>query len=81
MRKFEPDMKIRFHLLALAAVMASGVASAQAQDVPQWRFSEGVHYDRLIPSAGHFQSARQDRGGGVSLVRLPVLLSHGRLYR
>ena len=52
MRKFEPDMKIRFHLLALAAVMASGVASAQAQDVPQWRFSEGVHYDRLIPVQG-----------------------------
>ena len=52
MRKMNADMKTRFHLLLLFAVMAAGAASAQAQDAPQWKFTEGVHYERLIPVQG-----------------------------
>ena len=52
MRKSELDMKTRFHLLALTAILAAGAMSAHAQDTPQWKFTEGVHYERLIPVQG-----------------------------
>lgn len=45
-------MKTRFQLFFLFAVMAAGTAAAQAQDTPQWKFTEGVHYERLIPVQG-----------------------------
>ncbi len=56
MRKNELDMKKRLHLLALFAVLAVAAASVQAQDqaqdTPQWKFTEGVDYDRLFPAQG-----------------------------
>ncbi len=56
MRKNKRDMKTQLHLLLLFAVLATGASvgagSAQAQDTPQWKFTEGVHYDRLIPVQG-----------------------------
>ena len=45
-------MKTRFQLFYLLAVMAAGATYAQAQDTPQWKFTEGVHYERLIPVQG-----------------------------
>ncbi len=52
MRKSELDMRTRFHLLALVALLAAGAAAAQSEDASQWKFTEGVHYDRLIPAQG-----------------------------
>lgn len=45
-------MKAEFHLLALTAILAAGALPAYAQDTPQWKFTEGVHYERLVPVQG-----------------------------
>ena len=52
MLKRDPHMKTRFHHLLLLAALAAGIAGAQAQDAPQWKFTEGVHYERLVPVQG-----------------------------
>ncbi|MCY4156203.1 MAG: thiol:disulfide interchange protein DsbA/DsbL [Gammaproteobacteria bacterium] len=45
-------MKTRFHFLALTAILAASAMPVHAQDAPQWKFTEGVHYERLIPVQG-----------------------------
>ena len=45
-------MKTRVHLLLAFVVLAAGAGYTQAQGTPQWKFTEGVHYERLIPAQG-----------------------------
>ena len=42
---------IQFNLL-IASVMLAGTSLAQAQETPDWKFEEGVHYERLVPVQG-----------------------------
>ena len=51
-------MKTRLHFLALAAfialaaILAASAMPVHAQDAPQRKFTEGVHYERLVPVQG-----------------------------
>lgn len=38
--------------LLLAALIAMAAPLAHAQNAPDWKFQEGVHYDRLVPVQG-----------------------------
>lgn len=57
MQKFSRKMKSRqFNLLMASMLLAgtslAGAYKAQAQETPEWKFQEGVHFQRLIPVQG-----------------------------
>ena len=57
MQKFSRKMKSRqFNLLMASMLLAgtslAGTSKAQAQETPDWKFQEGVHYQRLVPVQG-----------------------------
>ena len=52
MRKNRPMMKPKFQNLLLAAVLLAAAPIAHVQDASNWKFEEGVHYDRLVPVQG-----------------------------
>ena len=52
MRKNQPMMKLKYQNLLLAAVLLAAAPIVLAQDAPNWKFQEGVHYDRLVPVQG-----------------------------
>lgn len=52
MRKICPKMKSMYRNLFLTAVLVAAAPLAQAQDTPNWKFQEGVHYERLVPVQG-----------------------------
>ncbi|MYF58107.1 MAG: thiol:disulfide interchange protein DsbA/DsbL [Gammaproteobacteria bacterium] len=45
-------MKPKSHSLLLAALFLTAAPVSQAQEAPNWKFQEGVHYDRLVPVQG-----------------------------
>ncbi len=52
MRKTGQEMKLKYRNLLLAAVILAAAPFAHAQDTSNWKFEEGVHFDRLIPVQG-----------------------------
>ena len=38
--------------LLLSAALLASAPLAQAQETPEWKFEEGVHYQRLVPAQG-----------------------------
>ena len=45
-------MKSEYRNLLLAALLLVAAPLAQAQDTSDWKYQEGVHYDRLVPVQG-----------------------------
>ena len=45
-------MKPKYRNLLLPALILVAAPLAHAQDMPDWKFREGVHYDRLVPAQG-----------------------------
>ena len=45
-------MKFRYRNLLLAALLVAAAPISQAQDTTDWKYREGVHYDRLVPVQG-----------------------------
>ena len=45
-------MKPKYRNLLLPALVLVAAPLAHAQDTLDWRFEEGVHYDRLVPAQG-----------------------------
>ena len=45
-------MKSKYRNLLLPALVLLTAPLAHAQDTPDWKFEEGVHYDRLVPAQG-----------------------------
>ena len=45
-------MKTKYRNLLLPALVLSAAPLAHAQDTPDWKFEEGVHYERLVPAQG-----------------------------
>ena len=45
-------IKLRFRNLLLPALVLSAIQFAYAQEMPEWRFTEGVNYDRLSTQTG-----------------------------
>ena len=52
MRKTGQEMKLKYRNLLLAAVILAAAPLAHTQDTPNWKFEEGVHFDRLVPVQG-----------------------------
>lgn len=52
MRKIPQKMKFEYRNLLLAALLLVVVPMAKAQDTSDWKYREGVHYDRLVPVQG-----------------------------
>ena len=52
MQKIPQKMKSKYRNLLLAALLLVVAPLAQAQDTPNWKYQEGVHYDRLVPVQG-----------------------------
>ena len=52
MQKFPRNMKPKYRNLLLAALFLTAAPVLQAQDAPDWKYQEGVHYDRLVPVQG-----------------------------
>ncbi len=52
MQKIPQKMKFRYRNLLLAALLAAAAPISQAQDTTDWKYREGVHYDRLVPVQG-----------------------------
>ena len=45
-------MKSKSRNLLLAALVLTAAPVSLAQDAPNWKYQEGVHYDRLVPVQG-----------------------------
>ena len=45
-------MKHKSRNLLLAALVLTAAPLSQAQEAPNWKYQEGVHYDRLVPVQG-----------------------------
>jgi len=45
-------MKPKYRNLLLATLVLAAAPVLQAQEAPNWKFQEGVHYDRLVPVQG-----------------------------
>ena len=45
-------MKPKYRNLLLPALVLLAAPLAHAQDTPDWKFEEGVHYDHLVPAQG-----------------------------
>ena len=45
-------MKPKYRNLLLATLFLTAASVVQAQDAPNWKYQEGVHYDRLVPVQG-----------------------------
>ena len=45
-------MKPKYRNLLLPALVLVAAPLAHAQDTPDWKFREGLHYDRLVPAQG-----------------------------
>ena len=45
-------MKPQYRNLLLPALVLLAAPLAHAQDTPDWKFGEGLHYDRLVPAQG-----------------------------
>ena len=52
MRKIPQKMKFEYRNLLLAALLLVAAPLSQAQEAPNWKYQEGVHYDRLVPVQG-----------------------------
>ena len=52
MQKIPQKMKFRYRNLLLAALLVAAAPISQAQDTSDWKYREGVHYDRLVPVQG-----------------------------
>ena len=55
MRKISQNlqkMKPGYRNLLLAALFLTAAPVSQAQEAPNWKFQEGVHYDQLVPVQG-----------------------------
>ena len=52
MRKSPQEMKPKSRNLMLAALFLTAAPLSLAQDAPNWKYQEGVHYDRLVPVQG-----------------------------
>ena len=52
MQKIPRNMKPKYRNLLLATLVLTVAPVVQAQDAPNWKFQEGVHYDRLVPVQG-----------------------------
>ena len=52
MRKTHCKMKSKCRILLLPALILSAAPLAHAQDTPDWKFQESVHYERLVPAQG-----------------------------
>ena len=52
MRKIPQEMKPKSRNLMLAALFLTAAPLSLAQDAPNWKYQEGVHYDRLVPVQG-----------------------------
>ncbi len=52
MQKIPQNMKFRYRNLLLAALLVAAAPVSQAQDTTDWKYREGVHYDRLVPVQG-----------------------------
>ncbi len=52
MQKIPRNMKPKSRNLLLAALVLTAAPLSQAQDAPNWKYQEGVHYDRLVPVQG-----------------------------
>ena len=52
MRKIQRKMKAKSQKFLLAAVLLAAAPIALAQNTPNWKFQEGVHYNRLVPVQG-----------------------------
>ena len=52
MQKIPQNMKFRYRNLLLAALLVAAAPISQAQDTTDWKYREGVHYDRLVPVQG-----------------------------
>ena len=45
-------MKSKYRNLLLSALVLAAAPLAHVQDATDWKFEEGVHYDRLVPAQG-----------------------------
>ena len=45
-------MKSKYRNVLLPALVLLAAPLAHAQDTPDWKFEEGVHYDHLVPAQG-----------------------------
>ena len=45
-------MKSKYRNVLLPAVVLLAAPLAHAEDAPDWKFEEGVHYDHLVPAQG-----------------------------
>ena len=52
MRKIPQKMKPGYRNLLLTAFFLTAAPVSQAQEAPNWKYQEGVHYDRLVPVQG-----------------------------
>ena len=52
MRKIPQEMKPKSRNLMLAALFLTAAPLSLAQEAPNWKYQEGVHYDRLVPVQG-----------------------------
>ena len=52
MQKIPQKMKFEYRNLLLAALLLVAAPLSQAQEAPNWKYQEGVHYDRLVPVQG-----------------------------
>ena len=52
MQKFPQQMKPVYRELLLAALFLVAAPFSHAQEEPNWKYQEGVHYDRLVPVQG-----------------------------
>ncbi len=52
MRKIERKMKLKSPIVCLATLLLLAAPLVHAQESPDWKFQEGVHYDRLVPAQG-----------------------------
>ena len=51
-RRIQRKMKPQYRNLLLSALVLAAAPLAHAQDTPDWKFREGLHYDRLVPAQG-----------------------------
>ena len=52
MQKNPQNMKPKYRNLLLVALVLTAAPVSLAQDAPNWKYQEGVHYDRLVPVQG-----------------------------
>ena len=52
MQKIPRNMKPKSLNLLLAALVMTAAPLSLAQEAPNWKYQEGVHYDRLVPVQG-----------------------------